>query len=146
VIPAVPGEFYAYPADFTRDRPLFPLMKCRANKSWTASEAVRLGREANLFFRFGTDGRAHACSIKTAQARGLLGPVNGDPFVETWVAPIAMTAEEFYGVSAQRTPAMLADICREACVHRGASVELEQGVVVAMMTETSKFGLFLVTE
>lgn len=85
VIPAVPGEYYAYHSEFTEDKPLYVLMKCKANKARSIATARDLGREANLLFLFNSSVQAQVCAIKLAQASGLLGDyVSGDLFGETW--------------------------------------------------------------
>src|SRR3989339_605796 len=71
IIPAVHGEYYGYSSVFTRERPLYALMKCKSNKERPVSEIVDLGSEANAFFRFNeTDQKI--ISIKTANNLGLL--------------------------------------------------------------------------
>lgn len=98
VIPAVPGEFYAYSSKFTKERPLYALMKCKANKERPIVAAGNLGHEANLLFLFGSPIHVvQVCAVKMAHAFGLLrDSVNGKSFGETWIAPAGITVENFY--------------------------------------------------
>ena len=82
-----------------------------------------------------------------AQAFGLLGDgVVSKSFDETWIAPAGVTAEYFYELRSQKNVAVLVEICQNTCLKRETSVMLEPGVVVAMMTDTGKYGMFLVRE
>ena len=146
IIPAVPGEFYAYPSNFTIEKPLYALMKCKSNKARMIAEAGRLGHEASLLFRFDTATHAQVCAIKTARAYGLLGAIDGEPFGETWIKPVAMSTEEFYDLCVQENTALLVEICKEACSQRETVADLKKGMVIATMTDAGKYGLFLVME
>lgn len=147
VIPAVPGEFYSYSSEFTDKKPLFVFMKCKANKAWMAADAERLGREANLFFLFNQTGRMEVRSISAAHAAGLLGDsIDAGSFGETWVAPAPVSAEDFYQLRSRADVADLVTTCKTACAERATSLHLEQGMVVAMMTDAGKYGMFLVKE
>lgn len=145
VIPAVQGEYYAYSSEFTEERPLYVLMKCKANKARPITAAEVLGREANLLFLFGSPTEVQACTIKTAHASGLLGnSINGESFGETWIAPAEIAAEDFYELRSQKDVTKLVEICRAVCSKRGISLALKPGEIVAMMTDGGKYGLFLV--
>src|SRR5687768_11064818 len=85
VIPAVPGEYYSYSSEFTKDRPLYALLKCKANKNRPISALRNLGREANLLFSFGAP---QVCSVQEARDSGLLpGVAYRKSLVETWITP-----------------------------------------------------------
>ncbi|MBI4993555.1 hypothetical protein HZC33_01165 [Candidatus Wolfebacteria bacterium] len=145
VIPAIPGEYYAYSSEFTKERPLYALMKCKANKDRPITAAEDLGQEANLLFLFGNQNQVQACAIRTAYISGLLGDsVNGESFGETWIAPARITAEDFYELRSRKDVTKLVEICQVACSERRASIALEPGVVIAMMTDCGKYGLFFV--
>ena len=147
VIPAVPGEYYAYHSEFTEDKPLYVLMKCKANKARSIATARDLGREANLLFLFNSSVQAQVCAIKLAQASGLLGDyVSGDLFGETWIAPAKITAEDFYDLRSRKDVAGMVKTCETACSRREVSLALCPNLVVAMMTDGGKYGLFLVKE
>jgi len=147
IIPAVPGEFYAYPAKFTKDKPLYVLMKCKSNKARSIVDAKILGCEANLLFLFSNPIHMQICSVKVAHTFGLLGDsINDESFGETWVAPTQITLEDFYEICAQKDVATLVELCQSACSEKKASVTLESGMVVAIMTDGGKYGLFLIKE
>lgn len=145
VIPAVPGEYYAYSSEFTEERPLYVLMKCKANKNRLIAAAGDLGHEANLLFLFGSPNQIQVCAVRTAHASGLLGDsVNGESFGETWVAPAGITAEEFYELRSRKDVTALVETCQAACLEHEVSIALELGSIVAMMTDRGKYGLFFV--
>ncbi|MDP3955776.1 MAG: hypothetical protein Q8Q18_00830 [bacterium] len=145
VIPAVPGEYYAYSSEFTGERPLYALMKCKSNKNRPITAAEDLGQEANLLFLFGNPNQAQVCAIRTAHTSGLLGDsVNGELFGETWIAPAGIGAEDFYELRSRKDVAKLVEISRAACSEHGASITLEPGAVIAIMTDCGKHGLFFV--
>ena len=145
VIPAVPGEYYAYSSEFTEERPMYALMKCKANKERPIAAAKDLGYEVNLFFLFGSP-HVQVCSIRMAHAFGLLGDsVNSESFGETWIAPAGITVETFYELRSQKDVVMLAETCRAACFKsREVFITLDPGMVIAMMTDGGKYGLFFV--
>ena len=145
VIPAVPGEYYAYSSEFTEERPLYALMKCKANKDRPIIDAEDLGHEANLLFLFGNLNQVRVCAIRTAHVSGLLGDsINGESFGETWIAPAGITADDFYELRSRKDVTKLVEICQAACSEHRASIALEPGAVIAMMTDCGKYGLFLV--
>ncbi len=145
VIPAVPGEYYSYSSEFTDEKPLYVLMKCKANKNRTIAEAGNLGCEANLLFRFSNSARAEVCGIKMAHASGLLGDsINSGSFGETWIAPAGITAEEFYELRSRKDVESLVKICQNKCAEHEVSATLNPGTVIAMMTDGGKYGLFFV--
>lgn len=145
VIPAVQGEYYAYSAGFTAERPVYTLMKCKASKSHEIDDVEVLGSEANLLFEFGDSPQVHG--VKAAHLLGLLGSsANMELFDEAWVARADMSAEAFYELRSRKNGPALADFCRSACSEREASVSLELGMVVAVVTSGGKYGLFLVKE
>ncbi len=147
VISAVAGEFYAYSAEFTGERPLYALMKCKSNKSRPRAAAGELGDEANLLFLFGDLAQVQVCAVEMAQTLGLLGDiVDGKPFGETWMAPAAISTERFHEIRSQKDVEVLVKICQAACVEREKSLLLAPGTVTAVMTGAGKYGLFFVTD
>lgn len=147
VIPAVPGEFYAYSAEFADVRPLYALMKCKANKARPLAAAGELGLEANLIFLFGDPHRVQACAMNEAHAFGFLGDVASvKPFGETWIAATGITVENFYDLRSRQDVVAMMKICQASCAKRETSIVLELGTVVAMMTDGGKYGLFFVKE
>ena len=145
IIPAVPGEFYAYPSIFTDGKPLYALMKCKATKARILGHAGELAREVHLHFGFESATRARVSSIKTAQAAGLLGPVNAE-FDDVWVAPAQIAIEDFYVLCAQRDSTKLAEVCKASCSERVTSMNVVPDLIVAVLTSAGKHGLFLVKE
>lgn len=147
VIPAVPGEYYAYSSEFTKERPLYALMKCKANKSRPIAVAGDLGHEVNLLFLFGNPNQVQVCAVRVAHTSGLLGDsINGESFGETWIALAGITVESFYKLCLRNDVTELVKTCQAACSEREMSIVLEPGAVIAMMTDGGKYGLFFVKE
>lgn len=147
IIPAVRGEYYSYSTVFTDEKPLYVLMKCRANKDRIIASAEELGSEANLLFRFDSTTHAQVCAIKTAHTWGLLGDsVNGELFGETWIAAAGITPEDFHKIRSQKNVNELVEISKAACSERKVFADLKPGAVMAMMTDAGKYGMFMVKE
>ncbi|MBI2087103.1 MAG: hypothetical protein HYT69_02980 [Candidatus Zambryskibacteria bacterium] len=147
VIPAVPGEYYAYSSEFTEERPLYALMKCKANKARPITAAGDLGHETNLLFLFGSPIQVGICAVRTAHASGLLGnSISDESFGETRIASVEITAEDFYELRSRKDVAALVETCHAACSgkDRKVTLALDPGAVVAMMTDGGKYGLFFV--
>jgi len=145
VIPAVPGEYYAYSSEFTEKRPMYALMKCKANKARPIAAAGDLGHEVNLLFLFGSPIQAQVCAVRAAHASGLLGDsVNGELFGETWIAPAGITPENFYELRSRKDVVALVETCQATCSKREVSITLDPGALIAMMTDGGKYGLFFV--
>lgn len=144
VIPAVPGEFYDYSAEFTEERPLYALLKCKANKNRPIAAAKDLGNEVNLLFQFGD--RNQVCSVRTANASGLLGDsINGELFGKTWIAPAGITAKDFYKIRSRKDIGAIVEICQTMCAKQETFIALHPGMIITMMTDGGKYGLFSVT-
>ena len=147
VISAVPGEYYTYSSEFTDERPLYVLLKCKSNKSRPVADAGSLGREANMLFLLNDWTQAQVYSIKEAYSLGLLGDaVNAQLFDDTWVACAGITDDYFYDIRSRKDVAMLVETCKKACSEHSVSVPLSQGSIIAVMTSGGKYGLFLVKE
>jgi hypothetical protein len=147
VISAVPGEFYAYSAEITGERPLYALMKCKANKARPLATISDLGREANLLFLFGDLKQVQICAVEAAQTFGLLGDdASSTSFDKTWVAPAGITVEHFDEIRSRKDVAELVKICQTACSGRETSLMLESNSVIAVMTDAGKYGLFFARE
>lgn len=143
VIPAVRGEFYAYETQLTSDRSIYALLKCKSNKARPLGEAKNLGRNANLLFMFGD--KPQISTVKAAAAFGLLGDdAQNDSFDETRIALTGITAEEFYGIYSRKDTEALVKAGQMARLVGETSLQLEEGMVVAMMTADGKNGLFIV--
>jgi hypothetical protein len=145
VIPAVPGEYYAYSSEFTGERPLYAFMKCKANKARSIAAARDLGYEANLLFLFGSPNQVQVCAVRAACTSGLLGDsVNVESFGETWIAPAGITADDFYELRSRKDVETLVKICRATCSKREVSIALDPGMVITMITNGGKYGMFFV--
>jgi len=146
IIPAVPGEYYSYSSVFTEERPLYALMKCKSNKARLAGEIPDLGSEANAFFQFNGED-PQIISIKKAGALGLLESTPPkDTFGNTWFASTNLTAEQFMELRDSKANQGLVEACEKALANRHDTTELHEGLVVALMTDAGKYGMFLVEE
>lgn len=146
IIPAVRGEYYSYSSVFTEERPLYALMKCKSNKARLISEVPNLGSEVNAFFHFDPEG-PRIFSIKEANTLGLLEEVlSKDHFSDIWFAPTNLTVEQFIKLRADKKAGELMTVCKKTLINRQVSVKLHEGLVVALMTEGGKYGIFLAEE
>ena len=146
IIPAVRGEYYSYSSVFTKERPLYVLMKCKSNKARLISEAPNLGSEINALFQF-NEGNSRVLSIKEANTLGLLESVySKGAFGDTWFAPTNLTPGQFMKLRARKKTEELVRACRAALAERQVAIKLREELVVALMTDGGKYGMFLVEE
>lgn len=143
VIPSVPGEYYVYSSVFTKERPLYTLGKCKANKNRPIAAIKNLGRQANLFFFFNNSNPVQICAVRTACDSDLLS-VDSGLFGETRIASTKITVDEFYKLCLQKNTVRLVDVCKSACSKCDTFITLKLGTVIAMITDDDKYGLFLV--
>jgi hypothetical protein len=146
IIPAVKGEFYAYAAEFSTERPLYFFMKCKANKARSlATESDDLVRELDLTFIFGEE--VLLCSPNSAPSTGLLrGAVTGPDLQrlnETEIRLATMPVSSFHRCRERRSGLALVDAFQGA----GASVSavrLSQGMTLSARTASNKYALIRV--
>lgn len=147
IIPAEVGEFYNYTSEFTTERPVFALMKCKANKNRPVEQLPELGAEANIFFCFDGTTQVRACSIRTAHSLGLLDcQVNGESFDKTLLGSTKVDIEDFHDIRSNKDVKTLMEVCQRTCNNSEAIIELGKGSIVAMMNDRGKYGMFLVQE
>lgn len=145
LIKAVRGEYYGYSARFTRDKPLYVFAKCKSNKARALATVPVLGQEANLLFRLNGVNPTQVCSMPRAHELGLfVESVEKELFCETWVAHAPIGAMEFHALHSLDKLQGMVNMCTEACSGRQSHVNIKPGSVVAMMTDTGKYGMFLV--
>lgn len=146
IIPAVRGEYYSYSSVFTEERPLYALMKCKSNKARTMSEAPNLGSEINAIFQFEVV-HPRILSIKEADALGILEDMHSKSiFHDIWFAPTSLTANQFRKLRVSNKPEEVVQVCQYALSNRYVATGLHEELVVAMMTDEGKYGMFLVEE
>jgi hypothetical protein len=146
VLPAVQGEFYSYTSDFSKDRPLYFLMKCKANKSRPLNtDVIHIVQELDLTFVFGNE--VILCSPNSAPSVELLGSVVADPqklnHSEIRVANI--TEDTFYDCYHEKKESFLIDIHQTSRVNE-SSIVLSSGLILSVKTGSGKYGLILVKE
>jgi hypothetical protein len=145
VIPAVQGKFYAYSSVFTEGRPLYALMDCKANKSRPIKVAAELGSEVNLLFLPNNGNNTKVCSVKSALTSGIFdSSVSAGLFGQTWIACAEITHQAFYELRSQKNGIKLVELCQTLCSKHEEIIQLNQGTVVALMTDGGKHGLFIV--
>lgn len=146
IIPAVPGEYYIYSSTFTTERPVYALLKCKANKNRTVTSLKDLGNEANLLFLF-RQNQIQVCPIKTAIDYGLPRHfVDLETLSDTWIGVATITKEFFHEIREMGEISDLKRICRASCLEPKTPILLKQGSIIAMMTSCGKYGMFLVNE
>lgn len=147
IIPAVPGEFYGYRSLFTKECPVYALLNCKANKARPTNDVTELGHEANALFKIGGS-HTRVLSIKTAVASNLLEiACFGENSDSTKFARIPLTLDEFDMIRSQKDSQKLLTICQKISFHEyQPTVKLAPNVIIAMVTEYGKCGLFLVQD
>ena len=122
-------------------------MKCRANKGRSITDAPDYPAEHDLTFIFGDT--VAVCSPNARPSVELLGDLAiGVELNMTRITRVDMTNTAFYRLRLQKDGQALAAVCR-AVIMMGQSedvVPIAQGTILAVMTETGKYGLMLVTE
>ena len=146
IIPAVPGEYYTYSSKFTTERPVYALLKCKANKDRAILSLKNLGREANLLFVF-RQNQVQICPIKIALDYGLPKHfVNLEVLSDTWVGVATITKKVFHKIREMGEISDLKRICRTSCLEPKTPILLKRGSIIAMMTNYGKYDMFLVDE
>jgi len=146
VIPAVPGKFYSYTSTFTKDRPLYFMMDCKANKSRTINTDVGLiVQELNLTFLFGDE--VILCSPNSTPSAELLGSVIADPqeLTPSEIRVATVAEDSFYDCYYEKNESFLVDIYRSSSASK-SSVILSSGMILSVKTGSGKNGLILVKE
>lgn len=88
----------------------------------------------------------YVCSIKTAAQLGLVAGATADLFTETWIAAAKVSAEEFQRIRLENDVDALVTICNNACSQYETTAELQISSVIAMKTESGKYGMFVVKD
>ncbi len=147
IIPAVPGEYYAYTSEFTEKRPEYALMKCKSNKARPMTDLPELGSEANLLFLFDASEDVKVCSVGEASDLGIIeGSIKSGLCYDTSIAETQMSTDEFYNVRAKKDVQVLADICKTANQKISLFISLKPSIVVSVLTTGGKYGLFLIKD
>lgn len=147
IMPAVRGEFYAYASDFSAERPLYFLMKCKSNKARPVTTDIgHFLQELDLTFIFAADG-VILCSPNSAPSLGLLGnvleEVNLRRLHGTDIRPSSMSADAFYRCLDARSETLLVDAFRVSGASE-STVLLSEGMTLAVRTASNKYGLIMV--
>lgn len=120
-------------------------MKCRANKDRSLTDAEDYAHELDLTFVFGNDVRV--CSPNAAPSIELLGAlVSPGELNHTWITRAGITEDVFHQLRQQKDGHALAQVCRVAIAQNDGVVRLSAGTILAVATESGKYGLLLVKE
>jgi hypothetical protein len=147
IMPAVRGEFYGYTSQFSVDRPLYFLMKCKSNKArQIATDPEQMLHELDLTFTFGD--RVSLCSPNSAPSVRLLGSVLDEASLrrlsETEIR-LNASLEAFYRCIDARSGAVLKEtFCASGSSE--ATVLLSEGMTLAIRTASNKYGVVLIRE
>lgn len=145
LLPAIKGEFYDYDYKFLSARPVFALLKCKSQKGRPIEQLSNLGPEANILFCFGKKSQVSAHSINFANELNMLScTFENDFFGKTYLGATSITLDEFNSIRNEEDVATLVAICKEACSKKLSSIELKEGSLFAVTTDTGKYGLFSV--
>lgn len=145
VIPAVRGEFYSYSSVFSVERPLGFLMKCKANKARPMTDAEDYVHELDLTFLFGNVVRICSPNVRPS-VRLLEDVVSADEFNQTSIVFAGITEDEFNQIRQKKIGATIAQVCRATVWNDDEVLTLTPGAILAVTTESGKFGLILIKE
>lgn len=146
IVPAVPGEFYSYTSSFSKDRPLYFLLKCKANKSRPlTTDANQICQELDLTFVFGNE--VILCSPNSSPSVVLLGSVIADPkkLNRSEIRVPTVSEDIFYECYHNKNESLLVDIYRTSGVTE-SSVVLSKGLILSVKTGSGKYSLILIKE
>jgi len=146
VIPATQGKFYSYASSFSKDRPLYFMMDCKANKSRSINTDVgHIVQELDLTFLFGNE--VILCSPNSIPSADLLGCVIADPqeLTQSEIRVTTVTEDTFYDCYYEKDESVLVNIHRTSGAAK-SSVVLSSGLVLSVKTDSGKYGLVLVKE
>ena len=145
VISAVTGEFYDYSTKFTEKRALFALLHCKSSKGYSVNDIVKLGVEANFIFSFNESITFR--SVGATKTLDLPNDFSKDKsHINTYVSLAGITAKDFYEIRSRMQVSDMIKICQKSCSDLDSIVTITPESVVAFMTESGKYGLFLVKE
>jgi hypothetical protein len=147
IMPAVKGEFYRYTSDFSVEKPLYFLMKCKSQKARSTTNIENVLQELDLTFIFGD--RVSLCSPNSVPSIGLLSNVLEGASLrslnETEIRQSNMSLKAFYSCLDARSEALLADAFH-ASGASASTVLLSEGMTLTVRTTSNKYGLILVKE
>ncbi|MBI1939861.1 MAG: hypothetical protein HYS25_17270 [Ignavibacteriales bacterium] len=146
VIPATPGKYYSYTADFSKDRPLYFMMDCKANKGRSLNTDVKyITQELDLTFVFGNE--IILCSPDSNPSKELLKNIIVEPqelnHSELRIANI--TEDTFYDCFQEKRDSLLVDIYNNSNESE-SSLVLYAGLILSVKTYSGKYGLIIVKE
>lgn len=147
IMPAVRGEFYCYTSEFSVDRPLYFLMKCKSNKARPiTTDPDQMLQELDLTFIFGDS--VSLCSPNSIPSVRLLANLLDEARLrrlsETELR-LNVSPEAFYRCVDARS----GEVLKETFCASGASetaVLLSQGMTLAIRTASNKYGVVLIRE
>lgn len=147
IIPAVPGEFYAYSSYFTEEKSVYTLLKCKSNKCRKVADMHLLGSDVNLIF---TLHQFQLHSIKGAVDTGVINTSFDTSILdETWIAPANISVEDFYNIWQDHDEDSLKTHCLKALGNpedRMSALSIKRDAVIAVMTGSGKYGMFVIKE
>lgn len=147
IIPAVRGEYYSYSSEFSGQKPVYVLMKCKANKNRSKDDLLNLGDEANLIFLFNHNENIQVCSVKDASDLSIIDESIKSAIIhDTKITQTNLLSDEFYKICSTRDGSILKDICTTNPIKHRVLISLKFGMVISMMTTSGKYGLFLVKD
>jgi len=146
IMPAVQGEFYSYPYAFSKDTPLYFLLKCKSQKGRPLTTDVGyIVQELNLTFIFGD--KVILCSPDSALSVELLRNIITDPqkLNQSEIRVATITEDTFYDCYYEKDESILIDIHRGSGASK-SNVVLSSGLILSVKTSSGKYGLILIKE
>lgn len=143
IIPTVPGEFYSYTSDFSIERPLYILMKCKANKSRPITPEII--KELDFTFIFGRE--VILCSPDSELSKELLGNIIVEPqeLIHSEIRNANITEDTFYECFQEKRDSFLVNIYNNSGESK-SNLVLYTGLILSVKTFSGKYGLIIIKE
>jgi len=144
IIPSIANEFYSYSTIFSVVKPLYFLMKCKAQKNRSLdTETKYLEKEHDLTFIFGDD--ILLCSPDSLDSVNMMEKYRKElpKYNHTDIKICTMSKSDFYHCYTQKDKNLLVEIYN-IMTNYGSEVILSNDLILSIKTKSNKYGLILI--
>lgn len=136
------GEFYSYSSSFTKERPNYFMMSCKANKDLPTSMARAYPNELDLTFIF-NEKKVVLSSPNASIARSVNGVERSETLNTTDVRIANISEATFYDCYNKMDEQLLVDIF-DKTEKAEKEIELAAGMILSVKTQIGEYGLILI--
>jgi len=144
IIPSVPGEFYSYEYSFTKNEPLYFLLKCKSNKGYSINTDLQIiKKQLDLTLIF--DKKITLNSPNTESSLKLLHKykLNFSDLNNTKIKLPHLSKEKFYEIFNAKNGLILKKIFEESDNNQSEIILLKD-LIISIKTDSGKYGLMLI--